>query len=185
MWHYPGTADYQDTGAWERLEVTLDPAAIPDLERVSAIVRHVGTTGAPAYIDDLQLVTDGPVATTYDVEGATDSTFANGIKAWTGLDAPTAGDRTLTVEGLSRATAYHWRVRGTNAGGTGTWTTGAFPTTDRAPRRYYIKDHLGSIRAVVDPDASGSEDEQLRWSPTRSWRPVTTIRLASACRSEA
>ena len=58
------------------------------------------------------------------------------------------------------------------------WTTGAFTTTDRAPRRYYIKDHLGSIRAVVDPDASGSEDEQLRWSPTRSWRRATTIRLA-------
>jgi len=32
---------------------------------------HVGTTGAPGYIDDLQLAAEGPVATTYDVEVAT------------------------------------------------------------------------------------------------------------------
>jgi hypothetical protein len=33
--------------------------------------------------------------------------------------------------------------------------------TDRADRRYYVKDHLGSIRAVVDPDASGTETDKV------------------------
>jgi hypothetical protein len=150
VWHYPGRVNYTDTGAWERLEATLDPTAIPDLGQIQAIVRHVGTTGAPGYIDDLQLVTDGPVATTYDVEVATDAGFTNVVEAWTDVNAQAVAERQVTVEGPSRTTAYHWRVRGTNAGGTGTWTRGVFTTTDRAARRYYVKDHLGSIRAVVN-----------------------------------
>ena len=150
VWHYPGTADYQDTGAWEQLEVMLDPGAIPDLERIEAIVRHVGTTGAPAYIDDLQLVTDGPVATTYDVEVATDSTFANGLESRSGIAAPTAGDRTLTVEGLSRATAYHWRVRGTNPGGN--WHVDDGCVYDDGPHRPALLPE-GSPR--LDPGGGG------------------------------
>jgi len=61
----------------------------------------VGTTGTPAYLDDLQLVTEGPVATTYDVEVATNSAFTNVNQEWTGLGA-TAADRPVTVEELNR-----------------------------------------------------------------------------------
>jgi len=78
------------------------------------------------------------------------------------VNASQAVGRELTVEGLNRTTAYFWRVRGRNAAGTGSWSEDRFTTTDRAPRRYYIKDHLGSIRAVVDPDAPGTGIEQLR-----------------------
>jgi len=158
---YPGPASYTGSGEWQRHEVRLDLRQITGLKQVWAAVRHRGTTGAPAYIDDLQLVTDGPVATTYDVEVATDAGFTNVIQAWTDVNALAAADRQVTAEGLSRTTAYHWRVRGTNAGGTGSWTRGVFTTTDRAARRYYVKDHLGSIRAVVDPDAAGSETDKV------------------------
>jgi len=68
------------------------------------------------------------------------------IQAWTDVNAPTAEGREVTIEGLSRTTAYHWRVRGTNAGGTGTWTRGVFTTADRAARRYYVKDHADGGR---------------------------------------
>jgi len=166
---YPGPSAYTGSGEWQRHEVRLGLRQIPDIEQVWAAVRHRGTTGAPAYIDDLQLVTDGPVATTYDVEVATDAGFTNVIQAWTDVNAPTAEDRQVTVEGLSRTTAYHWRVRGTNAGGTGSWTRGVFTTTDRAARRYYVKDHLGSIRAVVDPDAPGTGAEKV--VETRDYYP--------------
>jgi len=179
--HYPGKARYNGSGAWQRHEVRLDLRQITGLKQVWAAVRHRGTTGAPAYIDDLQLVTDGPVATTYDVEVATDAGFTNVIQAWTDVNALAAAERQVTAEGLNRTTTYHWRVRGTNAGGTGSWTRGVFTTTDRAARRYYVKDHLGSTRAVVDPDAAGSENEQLCWSRTRWWRRATTTRLACAC----
>ncbi|HHP7238397.1 fibronectin type III domain-containing protein [Longibacter sp.] len=137
--HYPGKAQYEGTGAWERLEVHLDLSQISDLNGVWAAVRHVSTTGAPAYIDDLQLATGGPAATTYDLEVATDAGFTNVVEAWTDVNAPAAENRQVTVEGLIRTTAYHWRVRGTNAGGTGSWTRGVFTTTDRAPRHYYLK----------------------------------------------
>jgi len=53
------------------------------------------------------LATEGPVATTYDVEVATDAGFTNVIQAWTDLNAPTAAEREVTIEGLSRTTAYH------------------------------------------------------------------------------
>jgi len=85
------------------------------------------------------------------------------------VNASTAADRQVTAEGLSRTTEYHWRVRGTNAGGPGTWTRGVFTTTDRAARRYYVKDHLGSIRAVVDPDAPGTGAEKV--VETRDYYP--------------
>jgi len=38
-------------------------------------------TGAAGYIDDLQLATDGPGVTTYDVEVATGAGFTNLIQA--------------------------------------------------------------------------------------------------------
>jgi len=60
------------------------------------------------------------------------------------------------VSQLSRATTYDWRARGMRAGRPGSWTSGAFTTTDYAARWYCVKDHLGSIRAVVNPDALGS-----------------------------
>jgi len=44
-------------------------------------VRQGCTTGATAYIDDVQLVTESPVTTTYDVEVATGSAFTNVIEA--------------------------------------------------------------------------------------------------------
>jgi len=66
--------------------------------------RNVGTVGG------------GPVAPTSDVEVATGAGFTNMVQAWTDVNAPAAEGRQVTVEGLSRTTAYHWRVRGTNAG---------------------------------------------------------------------
>ena len=47
----------------------------------------------------------------------TDPTFTNVTLAWTVLDVPTANDRRVTVEGLTKATTCHWRVRGRNEGG--------------------------------------------------------------------
>ena len=150
------------------------------LEVVSAITRNHGSNRIAAYWDDLQLMTAEPPASSYDVQVATDAGFTDLIETTTGQSA-----QSFEVGSLTKGTTYHWRVRATNAAGTGLWSEDRFTTIDRAPRRYYIKDHLGSIRAVVDPDASGSEDEQLRWSLRRWWRPATTTPLASGCPGEA
>jgi len=107
---------------------------------------------------------------------------------WKPVGAPWSQAQTATpsapnhpVGSLPKGTAYDWRVRGTNAGGTGTWTRGVFTTTDRAPRRYYVKDHLGSIRAVVDPDAPGTETDKV--AETRdyySFIPLRSMNLADS-----
>jgi len=109
---YPGPSAYTGSGEWQRHEVRLDLRQISDLKQVWAAVRHRGTTGAPGYIDDLQLAAEGPAATTYDVEVATDAGFTNVVQAWTDVNAQAAADRQVTAEGLSRTTAYHWRREG-------------------------------------------------------------------------
>ena len=171
---------YTGDGEWQRLEARLDLSQISGLELVQAITRNHGSNRIAAYWDDLQLMTAEPAASSYDVQVATDAGFTDLIENTTGQSA-----QHLEVGSLTKGTTYHWRVRATNAAGTGPWSEDRFTTIDRAPRRYYIKDHLGSIRAVVDPDGSGSEDEQLRWSPTRSSKRATTTPLASACPGEA
>jgi RHS repeat-associated protein len=166
-WEYPGgmgQAFYTGGGEWQRLEARLDLSQIAGLESVQAITRNAGSNSVAAYWDDVQLMTVEPAASSYDVQVATDADFTDLIKSQAGQSA-----QSLEVGALAKGTNYHWRVRAQNATGPGAWSERSFQTIDRAPRRYYVKDHLGSIRAVVDPDASGSETEKV--VETRDYYP--------------
>jgi RHS repeat-associated protein len=166
-WEYPGgmgQAFYTGGGEWQRLEARLDLSQIAGLESVQAITRNHGSNSIAAYWDDLQLMTVEPAASSYDVQVATDADFSDLIKSQAGQSA-----QSLEVGALAKGTTYHWRVRAQNATGPGAWSTRSFQTIDRAPRRYYVKDHLGSIRAVVNPDAAGSETDKV--VETRDYHP--------------
>ena len=166
-WQYPGgeVKDfYTGEGEWQRLEARLDLSQISGLEMVQSITRNAGTGSIPAYWDDIQLMAETPAATRYDVQVAPDAGFTNVIQNETSVQADS-----VEAGSLAKGTTYHWRVRAENAAGTGPWAVSRFQTLDRAPRRYYVKDHLGSIPAVVDPDASGSETDEV--VETRDYYP--------------
>jgi hypothetical protein len=64
-------------------------------------------------------------ATTYGVQAGTDSTFTGGIF----LNDQAVADSLRAVSGLQNGTRYFWRVRGTNAGGSGAYSAARFFTT--------------------------------------------------------
>ena len=117
-------------------------------------------------------------ASSYDVQVAIDAGFNNVIQNETSGQADS-----LETGPLTKGTPYQWRVRAHNAGGPGLWATSTFTTTDRAVQRYYLKDHLGLIRAVVDPDAAGTEMEKVVEMNSCAGQPGTTCGMAAACRA--
>jgi hypothetical protein len=94
-------------------------------------------------------------ATTYGVLVGTDSTFAGGIF----LNDQSVTDSLRTVSGLQNGTRYFWRVRATNAGGSGSYSgTRAFTT-------------IVGIPSLLSPAANAlglPTTVTLLWSSTRS-----------------
>jgi RHS repeat-associated protein len=119
----------------------------------------VGTRAIPAYWDDLQLSVETTPAASYDLQVAEDAAFDALVTDVSGITT------TSYVDTLSRyETEYWWRVRAHNASGTGPWSAvRPITTRDAPPRRYYIKDHLGSVRVVVD--ATGEVKETRDYYP--------------------
>jgi hypothetical protein len=63
-------------------------------------------------------------ATSYEIQVATGADFASPVVAAAGISAAR-----YTLPGLNRGTTYYWRVRGTNAGGNGSWSVAYSFTT--------------------------------------------------------
>jgi hypothetical protein len=83
----------------------------------------------------------------------------------TSLDLP----RDRLTNGATSTQQIDWRVRAQHDWGQGvegaTWTLSVEPAT---PRRYYVTDHLGSTRAVVNPaKPAGSEVVEMNSSAGR------------------
>lgn len=189
-WPYPGGEGrdfYTGDGKWQRLEARIDPSQISDLERVQSITRNAATGSIPAYCDDIQLMTETPAATRYDVQVATDVGFTNVIQNETSVQSGSVEAGFLT-KGTTYLSACAGREHGRHrpVGGLHVHDARprAAPLLREGPYRRSSAQALGSIRAVVDPDASGSEVEQRRWSRTRSSSTSRTAPL-SRCRSRS
>jgi len=93
-----------------------------------------------------------PFASTYDVEVATDSGFANIISSQTGV-VPT----NTTVGGLASGAVYYWRVRAVNSCGPGAYSpTFSFSTADVAACQDAVSD--GGFEASLSPNFNWTED---------------------------
>jgi hypothetical protein len=165
QWYYPegdAKVSYTGGGAWQHLEARIDLSPIARLEVLNPVTRNVGSRAIPAYWDDLQLSVEQAPATAYDLQVAKDAAFNMLVTDEAGLSETSHADTLSQYE-----TTYWWRVRATNAGGTGYWSAARPMTTEEAPpRRYYVKDHLGSVRAVVD--ATGDVKETRDDDPVRA-----------------
>jgi hypothetical protein len=118
-WQYPTPSSYGQTGTWQWVSTTLDLSITPTLKRIQAIIRHQGTSGTPAFFDDITLErVSGPPASTYEVNMysvKTDGTTAEHTTS-------TVNSSAAQLSGLRTSTTYVWRVRGTTDGGTGPWS---------------------------------------------------------------
>jgi hypothetical protein len=106
-----------------------------------------------------------PEADTYDLQVATDDSFTKaGGLATVVIDETGLTETSFDMSGLDYNATYFWRVRGTNAGGSGPWSTALSFTT------------VNNV-AVEQLDGSLPTDYVLYNNYPNPFNPQTTIRF--------
>jgi hypothetical protein len=118
-WRVKEEGDTTWSGVWSFMTVIAAPSAPTLLSPPN------GITYAPT---SLNLSWNSlSVATTYNVQVSTLSSFTTTVTSQTGVAGPSA-----SVSGLANSTPYYWEVSATNAGGTSAWSGAWSFTTEIA-----------------------------------------------------